>query len=182
MSALSALFILGFPLVFLIHEAEEMIIQRRWIKNNHNRVIAKFPRAQRIMNHLTELNNVAFGIAVAEEFLIVLMTTLLLLSLLGNSVMMWIWIGVFGAFTVHTLIHIAQAVALRSYIPGLISSILLMPYCAMMMHSIWLAYPLWGIIIAIGIGSILSAGNLLMAHKLGLFVSKTLKHANYCLL
>lgn len=149
---------------------------------NRNRITTRFPKAEKMVNHLSSLNNVAFGIAVAEEFLIILFATLLVLSVADASMLMWMWIGLFGAFSLHLLVHMAQAVMLHSYVPGVVTSVLMLPYCAYVMHSIALVYPLWGIAIATLAGALFAAANLLAAHRLGTYVSQKLKNTTYCLL
>lgn len=172
MDTLSTLTILSFPLVFLLHEVEEMIVQRRWMLRHQSQVVEKFPFTKGIMAHLARLNPVAFGIAVAEEILIVYLATLGFLCYGEELMMNWIWIAVVGAFSLHMLIHCAQAIALRTYVPGLVSAIALLPYCAYLMLSIAGIYPGGSILIATIAGSIGAAINLLLAHKLGISVSK----------
>ena len=172
MDTLATLTIFSFPLIFLIHEVEEMIVQRSWILRHQSHVVAKFPFTKGIMSHLARLNPVAFGIAVAEEYLIVFIATLGFLCYGEELMMNWIWIGVVGAFSLHLLIHCAQAIALRAYTPGLLSAIILLPYCCYVMLAIADIYPTGGILIATIAGSIGAATNLLIAHKLGISVSK----------
>ena len=103
MDTLATLTIFSFPLIFLLHEVEEMIVQRSWILRHQSHVVAKFPFTKGIMSHLARLNPVAFGIAVAEEYLIVFIATLGFLCYGEELMMNWIWIGVVGAFSLHLL-------------------------------------------------------------------------------
>lgn len=68
MDTLSTLTILSFPLVFLLHEVEEMIVQRRWMLRHQSQVVEKFPFTKGIMAHLARLNPVAFGIVWQKKF------------------------------------------------------------------------------------------------------------------
>ena len=80
---------------------------------------------------------------------------------------MEIWFALFIAFSFHQLVHIIQAIILQSYVPGLITSVLLLPYSYLGMQSIWYAMSgvellLWGVA-----GIIFMAMNLIFAHWIG---------------
>ena len=79
---------------------------------------------------------------------------------------------VFMAFSIHLIVHIGQSIVVRGYVPGFVTSILLLPFSYLGMKSIWNTFSmaqllLWGII-----GLIIIAANLTFAHWLGIKMTK----------
>jgi hypothetical protein len=67
----------------------------------------------------------AFALGVAEEFILFCMVTYASL-LTGNYG--W-WYGLLAGFTLHIIIHIIQFIVVGRYVPVIITSILVLPYC-----------------------------------------------------
>ena len=79
---------------------------------------------------------------------------------------------VFMAFSIHLIVHLGQSIVVRGYVPGFVTSILLLPFSYLGMKSIWNTFSmaqllLWGII-----GLIIIAANLTFAHWLGIKMTK----------
>ena len=175
MSALSILFlVLPFPLAFIIHEAEEIAVQKRWMSRHHDLLKQKFPRLKPLTGHLAKLGTKAFAVAAAEELLIVLAVTALVL--IQYEFCMQIWSAIFIAFSLHHIVHILQAVAVRGYVPGLVSTVVLLPYSAYGLYSIHLAMSLWEMLAWGAAGLVFMAVNLMFAHKLGLTLTNERRH------
>ena len=175
MSALSILFlVLPFPLAFIIHEAEEIAVQKRWMARHHDLLKQKFPRLKPLTGHLAKLGTKAFAVAAAEELLIVLAVTALVL--IQYEFCMQIWSAIFIAFSLHHIVHILQAVAVRGYVPGLVSTVVLLPYSAYGLYSIHLAMSLWEMLAWGAAGLVFMAVNLMFAHKLGLTLTNERRH------
>ena len=175
MSALSILFlVLPFPLAFIIHEAEEIAVQKRWMSRHHDLLKQKFPRLKPLTGHLSKLGTKAFAVAAAEELLIVLAVTALVL--IQYEFCMQIWSAIFIAFSLHLIVHILQAVAVRGYVPGLVSTVVLLPYSAYGLYSIHLAMSLWEMLAWGAAGLVFMAVNLMFAHKLGLTLTNERRH------
>ena len=169
MNALAVLYlILPFPLAFLLHDAEEVAVQHHWMLKHKETLIVRFPKMRRVVEHLSRLNTKAFAIAATEEFVLLLVATAYVL--IGGTYAMQIWAALFMAFSFHLLVHICQAIVVRGYVPGLISTILLLPYAFFGMQSIYNAMSGmeilgWGIA-----GVIAMVLNLIFAHFLGSLV------------
>jgi hypothetical protein len=114
------------PAVFMIHDFEEIIMSSPWLDKNRDEVKRRFPRAGDILqtNH-NHLSMSGYAIAVLHEFLIVAFITYA--SLYFESYH-W-WFGLFAAFSVHLVAHIAQWIIYGKYIPVILTSILALPYC-----------------------------------------------------
>ena len=166
MSALSVLtLVLPFPLLFVIHEAEEVLVQHGWMKAHRADLERRFPWSPNILAHLSRLGRRAFAIAALEELLVLSLATCYVL--VGGTCSMQVWSALFMAFSLHLLVHVAQAVAVGGYVPGLATSLLLLPFAAYGLWSIWLAmgcleFMAWGLA-----GVAFMVANLRLAHWLG---------------
>ena len=171
MSALSILyFVLPFPLAFILHDGEEVAVQHRWMNRHGVMLTRRFPKMRRVVGHLRGLDTRAFAIAALEELLVIVLATCYVL--IQGSYCMEIWSALFIAFSVHLLVHVCQAVMVRGYVPGLVTSLLLLPYAYFGMESIWYAMSgseivLWGTA-----GVVFMVLNLLFAHRLGQLATK----------
>ena len=90
-----------FPIVFMIHEMEEIIGFRLWFEKNFD-LVKKYSTLEKLYSNFS---SEGFAIAVLEEYIICIVVT-------GISIF-WeiyiIWIGVFIAFVIHLVIHIIQS-------------------------------------------------------------------------
>ncbi len=119
------------PVIFIFHDMEEIVGAEKWIRNNYGSIITKYPRAEKLIHVYRGVTTSAFAAAVYEE-LILLIVICLAAGLTDISLLDGLWFGGLTGFTLHLLIHIGQAVLIRSYIPSLITSLLSLP------PSIWL--------------------------------------------
>jgi hypothetical protein len=77
------------------------------------------------MSPIFNLSTAAFAIAVAEEF--ILLNLITFGSLYFNSY--YLWMATFMGFSIHLCIHFIQWVAVRRYIPAIVTALLCFPYC-----------------------------------------------------
>ena len=167
MSPLSVLIlVLPLPLAFLLHDAEEVAVQHRWMENHSGALRERFLRLRPLLDRLQRLNTKAFALAALEEFIVLLCATACVLA--DVSFALELWAALFLAFSLHLLLHLGQAVAVRGYVPGLVTSILLSPFAAYGIFCISLVMsPLKMFALAVA-GASFVALNLLFAHWLGL--------------
>lgn len=158
-----------FPIVFMIHEMEEIIGFRLWFEKNFD-LVKKYSMLEKLYsNFSTE----GFVIAVLEEYIICIVVT-------GISIF-WeiyiIWIGVFIAFTIHLAIHIIQSLLIRRYIPALISSIVLLPISTFLISKsiYYFGYHFRDIVIISILSVFLMVLNLISAHWIMRIVTQKIK-------
>ena len=112
-----------FPLLFIFHDLEEIIGFIPWIERNE-KLLAK--KATFILNTHQGLSTEGFALAVAEEFVVVLLVSFF--ALICHTLLLYlIWLGGLVAFALHLVVHVLQAIWLRRYIPALATSILCLP-------------------------------------------------------
>ncbi|MGE5628908.1 MAG: HXXEE domain-containing protein [Solirubrobacterales bacterium] len=115
-----------FPILFIFHDLEEIILIKWWIRKNKVFLSEKFPKlSKRILPHFDNITTAAFSLGVAEEFIIITMVTVV------SYITSWynLWAGLFFAFFLHLVIHCAQGIIAFKYIPSLVTSIMCLPLC-----------------------------------------------------
>ncbi|MDO4789743.1 MAG: HXXEE domain-containing protein [Porphyromonas sp.] len=115
------------PIVFMIHDFEEIIMFRLWIEKNREYLKQRFSKPYHYLSShgYTEFSTATFSVGVLHEF--ILLSCFTFCGLYFNLPGLWI-IG-FMAYSIHILIHIAQWIVYRRYIPVIITSLLSLPYC-----------------------------------------------------
>ena len=162
---MSILMMLSFPIAFLVHDMEEILVQHKWMSAHKEDLLRKFPRLQPMILHLSSLNAKAFTIAVIEELVLLLLATTY--YYVGGPYAMEVWTALFVAFSIHLAVHVGQGIIIRGYVPGLITSILLLPYAYYIICCICQVID-FGKLFHLGvIGFVAIAVNLWFAHWLG---------------
>nr|AWI66796.1 hypothetical protein [Piromyces sp.] len=124
-----------FPIIFIIHDMEEIIGLGIWLRKNKELLDEKYSFITKTYkNFSTE----GFSLAVFEELLICVLISLLAL-LTNNEIMWYIWFGGFIGCTIHFVVHIGQSVILRQYIPALATSIIFLPISIYIIYKSYFA-------------------------------------------
>lgn len=117
--------IIGFPMVFLIHELEEIYYQREWMLNHYEELEERFPKAKPIIEYLLKLNTKVFALAALEEFVIIFLASSPEKEIIPFG--SYIWEAAFIAFSLHLFVHVILGIVIRGYVPGLVTSVLFIP-------------------------------------------------------
>jgi len=109
----------------MLHEFEEILFLKPWIKNNKSTITTRFPFfASRFKTFTKGFSTRKFSLIVAEEFVLV--------SAVAFAAAEWEWynllVGVLMAYAFHLLIHLVQFIAYRRYIPAIVTTIVTAPY------------------------------------------------------
>ncbi|MBN1532406.1 MAG: HXXEE domain-containing protein [Spirochaetes bacterium] len=125
-----------FPVVFMIHDFEELIMFGPWLGREEAAIRERFPRLARFIDRIRgfEISSSSFGLAVLFMFLAVSSVTLIA----WEFGLYALWCGAVLGFGFHAAIHIVQCLSYGKYVPVVITSV---P---------GLAYSIWG---AASIGS-----------------------------
>ncbi|MGM9843245.1 MAG: HXXEE domain-containing protein [Muribaculaceae bacterium] len=161
---------ISLPLAFILHDGEEVLMFRHWMTAHKDSMTEKFPKLKPIITHLSSLTTAAFAIAALEELIILAIATYYVV--ICGDYSLYLWSALFIAFSFHLLIHICQAIVVRGYVPGLITSLLLIPYAFLVLYFIW--HSMDPVIIALcgAAGIAFIAANLAFAHWIGRFLTK----------
>ncbi len=160
-----------FPIIFMFHEFEEIIFFKSWIKKNKGYLSEQYPKlAKRFLSHIESLSVPVFAVAVAEEFLLLSIVTVL--SVIFNWYL--IWLAIFMGYFIHLLIHMVQCCVFRRYIPGIYTTMLSLIYCIyslcfILNNNLFVTKQ---IVIWTIIGCAIVGFNLVFAHKAAFWLQK----------
>lgn len=163
-----------FPIIFMFHEFEEIIFFKSWIEKNKDNLSERYPKlATRLLSHIEGLSAPAFAVAVAEEFLLLSIVTVL--SVIFNWYLSWL--AVFMGYFIHLLVHMVQCCVFRRYILGIYTAMLSLIYC---IYSICFIldnnlFATKQIVFWTIIGCAIVFVNLIFAHKLAELFDKQIK-------
>jgi hypothetical protein len=149
----------------MIHDFEEIIFFKSWISKNRDYLTGKFPKiSKRFLPRMESLSTAAFAFAVAEEF--VLLSLITVGSVLFDSY--FLWLAAFMGFFVHLVLHLAQWIILKRYIPAIYTTFLALIYCIYTLYEIIFhnVFSISEIVLWTIIGFGLVGVNLIFAHKL----------------
>ena len=160
-----------FILAFIIHDGEEIAVEHKWLLAHGEALCEKHPKLRRMLNHLRKMNTKAFTIAVLEELILLVVITVYVFC--GGPYAIELWTAAFMAFSIHLIVHIGQSIVVRGYVPGLVTSILLLPFSYIGIRSIWNTFSTARLCLWTLIGVLFIAANLAFAHWLGMKLVKT---------
>ncbi len=125
-----AFLVLLLPVVFMIHDFEEIILLRVWLRRSGGQLSDRFPPLDELLTDMRRRSTAAFALGVAEEFV--------LISLVSFAAVYfgyyYIWLAVFVGFSLHLVVHLVQWMVFRSYIPAIVTTFLCLPY---VIYVVW---------------------------------------------
>ncbi len=146
-----------FPILFIFHDFEEIIMVEKWLKQNKAKLYKLLPQkmADRIVKQFS-MTTAQFAAAVLVVFLFVSTSTILASQYIlgGPFGDIYFFTIVQLVFFLHAFTHIGQSILLRSITPGAITSvIIIIPYCSFLFpalfeygiiswQTIWISLPL----------------------------------------
>ena len=161
------------PIVFMFHDFEEIIFFKGWISKNQQTLSERFPKlSKRFFSRLAHWSVQAFALAVAEEFTLLSLVTVL--SVIFESYVLWL--GLFMGFFIHLLVHLIQWIVFRRYIPAIFTSVISLIYCIFALNFILEnnLFETRDIVIWSFMGFGIVVVNLFFAHKLAVVINKKL--------
>jgi hypothetical protein len=129
-----------FPIMFVLHDFEEIIMAEKWMKRNSTVVYELLPEkiADRIIKQFS-MSTAQFAVSVLVIFLFVSSSSIIanqyvIQGLLGS---IYFFTTITLTFFLHAFTHIGQAAILRSITPGAFTSlIVVIPYGLVLYHSL----------------------------------------------
>jgi len=149
------------PIIFMLHDFEEIIFIEWWTQKNKVVLLKKYPK---IAQRFTEFSTASFALAVSEEFILLIIITS------GSLIFNWyyLWFGALVGFFIHLVVHIIQWIIFKKYIPAIVTTI---PAIIYSIYAIYYIYNNTTMTILFSIiwstlGIIIVFINLNFAHKL----------------
>jgi hypothetical protein len=154
---LTVLLIWLFPIIFGIHDFEEIIVVEKWVSKNKEDLIKILPkRASSLFEKNFAQKTNQFSLVVYVEFILISLSTIFVFLNGFNGGYKWLYLGLYSVFFLHAFTHIGQTILLKRYTPGVITSVLfIIPYgvwfyCVLLENNTLVVRDLW-ISIPIGI-------------------------------
>ena len=112
------------PVIFMLHDFEEIIMAEVWDKRFHDRIVKIFPKRRPFgLGEVHLWQTPTLSIAVAIEF--VLFSLVSFFSVVYQNYLLWF--SAFLGLLVHmVIIHILVCFWFKGYVPGLVTSVVLL--------------------------------------------------------
>jgi hypothetical protein len=160
-----------FPVIFMLHDFEEIIMAEVWSKRYHKRINRVWPKRQPFgLSEIREWQSPTFAAGVGIEF--ILFSLVSFFSVISQNY--FLWFSVFCALLIHMVfVHILICFWFKGYVPGVVTSVLLiLPGAWFLCRAADLLKFEWEIILpATLVGIILLALLIPALHKLMGFLS-----------
>ena len=161
-------YLLLLPILFIFHDMEE-IVGIGWFYSKNQWLFERYPKLLKPHHGLTHMG---FSAAVYEEFIPFFGVSLLAYYFPGQ-VLFALWFGIFLALTGHFVIHIGQAIAIRKYIPCIVTSLICLPISIVILvkSSAFIEWNAFAVALVIS-GILLMLANFKVAHGVMHYVNK----------
>ncbi|SOC34699.1 HXXEE domain-containing protein [Ureibacillus acetophenoni] len=130
-----------FPIAFIFHDLEEIIMVEKWLKQNEVKLYQLLPKkmADRIVKQFS-MTTAQFSVAVLVIFLFVSTSTILAGQYIvdgpfGNIYLFTVVVQL--VFFLHAFTHIGQSILLHSITPGVITSAIIIPYSSFLFLALF---------------------------------------------
>ena len=108
-----------FPILFMLHDFEEIIWGHPWLKRNVSSLqVPKF--IKRMVVAVANLSSKQFTLIVLEEFICCILISLCAFWGRGK----WLFLGIMIGYILHCIMHVVQCIYIKRYIPLVISAVI----------------------------------------------------------
>jgi len=128
-----------FPVLFLIHDFEEILTVKGFMSRNKEQIVSLLsPKIGGFVQRQFDLTTVQFSVSVAFVFIFVTSSTYLAThNNFAEGALRYFFIIV-TVFFIHVFTHVGQALILRAYAPGVITSVLIiLPYTSYVLFRLF---------------------------------------------
>ncbi|NMB87960.1 MAG: HXXEE domain-containing protein [Chloroflexi bacterium] len=150
------------PVVFMIHDFEEILMIKVWVGKNRENLNRRFPGlARRLLPNFDRLSTAGLAVIAGEEFVLLAVLTGWCVERQGYA----LWAGLTLGFLLHLGMHIVQWLVYGGYVPVILTSLPAAVYCLWALAVLsarglftWGSAAVWG-----GIGLAVIVANYLLA-------------------
>ena len=147
-----------FPILFMIHDFEEIIWGHPWLKRNISSLqVPKF--IKRMLVAVADLSSKQFTLIVMEEFIGCTLISLCAFGGRGKRLFLGIIIG----YILHCIMHVVQCMYIKRYIPLVISAVITGIIVGILIFKLFREVAFFKMIIDGLIGTVLIIANILFA-------------------
>lgn len=165
-------------LIFVIHDGEEILAFHGWIQKNaplFDDLERRFPLSAKPIHFIRQNTRKQFAFSVISLLVLIITATALKTLQPRNTGFQYFFVGLTSVYTLHFLIHGLQSLVVRKFVPGTITSILMMPVGLFLwQHQVRAANLTPGqSILALCIGLAVFLPAFFLAHRFGHWAGKT---------
>ncbi|MEQ6357397.1 HXXEE domain-containing protein [Lysinibacillus sp. M3] len=129
-----------FPIMFIFHDFEEIIMVEKWLNKNSTILYERLPKniANRVIKQFS-MSTAQFAVAVVVVFMFVSSSTIVANQYVNQGPFgdIYFFTVVTLTYFLHAFTHLAQSIFLRSITPGVLTSlIIVIPYSLMLYRSL----------------------------------------------
>ena len=129
-----------FPILFIFHDFEEIIMMEKWLNKYSDVIYEKLPKkmADRVINQFS-MSTAQFAVSVLIIFLFVSGSTIMAIQYLNERPMgnIYFFTIVMLIFFLHAFTHIGQSLLFHSITPGAFTSIIIViPYSLVLFNTL----------------------------------------------
>lgn len=160
---------------WVVHDTEELLVGPGWLERNEGRLsalAARSPTADRFLA-VIEGDRIALAVAISVIGVFVFVATVV-----GyvdpQGLGMVAYVTILGGFILHIGVHLAQAAALRGYVPGLVTGVVVVVPAGGYLYSVLLGTGLVSGRVAVTsalIGLAIVVPTAILAHRVGRWVA-----------
>ena len=113
------------PIIFVIHDGEELLTMPGWIAS-HQQELDQLARMSEVAAKLTRsLPTTTTQVAIAIGFILLLFIAVTVGASMSGKRGFWVYAyaSLLGGLFLHVFMHIAQAILVSGYVPGLIGAV-----------------------------------------------------------
>ncbi|WP_273247752.1 HXXEE domain-containing protein [Sediminimonas qiaohouensis] len=122
-----------FPVVFIIHDFEEIIMGPPWLRQHGDTVVGRFPFTATVVARIRGVTASGFAMMVLVMFSLVVAITLIS----AQFELFNLWAGAVTVFLLHFIVHFGQFLVYRAYVPVIVTSVPGAIWCVVALKSLW---------------------------------------------
>lgn len=117
------------PLGFILHDVEELLMMTDWIARHQQELeeIASLGDVARRLVQSVPVSRVEVGVTIGLELVVLVAVTVLATRRPDSRLRLFTYAALLGIFVVHALTHALQVFLFRSYVPGVVSAVTVIP-------------------------------------------------------
>lgn len=122
------------PIVFMLHDFEEIVLVVPWLENNYDNIRKKVPSfVESKIDKLVNMSTSQFALAVFLEF-----TLFVIAAFMAAEYEKFIFLIVLNSLLlIHGIMHAVSIIILKRYAPFIITTILfIFPYCSYLFYRL----------------------------------------------
>lgn len=123
-----------FPVIFMLHDFEEIIFVEGWFRKNYPILTERIPASFRpLLAKFSSMTGTQFAVAVLTEFIVFIPVTFAA----AEHGFLYMFLAFNSILFLHVFTHAGQALFLRMYTPGVVTAVLItLPYAAYLFYRL----------------------------------------------